>query len=80
MSPDGRRPDRTLNCIGMRCPEPLLRTRIELDRMASGEVLEVIADDPEAEEDIKRLAARLGHEIISLESREGRVRILIGRR
>ncbi|MBS7637900.1 sulfurtransferase TusA family protein [Candidatus Bathyarchaeota archaeon] len=73
-------PDRTLNCMGLHCPEPVLRTRIELDRMAPGMVLEVHADDPEAEEDIKRLVTRLGHEILSIESEGARVRFLIRRR
>jgi TusA-related sulfurtransferase len=37
-----------------------------LDELGSGEVLEVHADDPAAEEDLKRLAQRLGHEVLSL--------------
>jgi tRNA 2-thiouridine synthesizing protein A len=79
MSINRNRPERTLNCVGMHCPEPVLRARIELDRMAPGELLEVLSDDPEAEEDIKRLAARLGHEVIGLEHEEDKIRLLIRR-
>lgn len=43
-------------------------------------VLEVLADDPEAEEDIKRLATPLGHGILTIESEGGRVEFLIKRR
>ena len=66
------KPNLTLDCIGLYCPEPVFRTRIELDKMEIGEVLEVIADDPAAEEDIKSLIKRLGQEILQI-SREGNV-------
>jgi len=65
-------PDRILDCIGLYCPEPVFRTRVELDGMAAGEVLEVVADDPAAEEDIKSLINRIGHEVLKI-SKEGDV-------
>ena len=33
----------------------------------SGDILEVFADDPAAEEDLTRFAKRAGHEIVSVE-------------
>jgi tRNA 2-thiouridine synthesizing protein A len=71
------KPDRSLDCIGLYCPEPVFRTRLALDDLQVGQVLEVTADDPAAEEDIKRLVRRLGHEILELESDGGEVRFLI---
>jgi tRNA 2-thiouridine synthesizing protein A len=68
--PERRKPDRTLDCIGLYCPEPIFRARVELDEMGKGEVLEVLTDDPAAEEDIPRLARRLGDEILDIR-REG---------
>ena len=61
------KPDRTLDCIGLYCPEPVFQTRIELDKMRIGEVLEVLADDPAAEEDIKSLIKRTGHKLLEIE-------------
>lgn len=61
----------------MYCPEPIFRTRLALDDMEIGEILEMTADDPAAEEDIKRLAGRLGHEVVSLETDGETVRFLI---
>ena len=55
-----------LDCLGLYCPEPVYRTRQELDKLAVGQVLKVIADDPAAEEDIKRLVKRLGHQLLQL--------------
>lgn len=66
------KPSRTLDCIGLYCPEPVFRTRLELDKMEVGEVLEMLADDPAAEEDIKSFAKRTGHELLKL-SKEGDV-------
>jgi tRNA 2-thiouridine synthesizing protein A len=74
------KPDKVLDCLGLYCPEPVFRTRLELDELDEGQVLEVIADDPAAEEDIKRLASRLGHEVLLLESDDDQVRFLIRKR
>jgi tRNA 2-thiouridine synthesizing protein A len=71
------KPDRTLDCLGLYCPEPVFRTRIELDNMKIGEILEVLADDPAAEADIKSLVKRLEQEIVSVRKDENTVRILV---
>jgi TusA-related sulfurtransferase len=70
-------PDRVVDCLGLYCPEPIFMARMALDEMESGEVLEVIADDPAAEEDLKRLVERLGHELISLDVEDDVIRILV---
>jgi tRNA 2-thiouridine synthesizing protein A len=70
---------RTLDCLGLYCPEPLLQTRENIDRIEPGEILEVITDDPAAEEDIKRFARRAGHEVVSYEKDGGSMRFLIRR-
>jgi len=68
---DGKLPsmassNRVLDCVGLFCPEPVFRTRLALDELAVGDVLEVLADDPAAEEDIKSLIKRLGHRLITI--------------
>jgi len=70
-------PDKTLDCTGLYCPEPVFRTRMSLDELEVGQTLKVTADDPAAEEDIKRLVKRLGHEILSLESDGDQVEFII---
>jgi len=70
-------PHRTLNCIGLYCPEPVIKIRVELDKMKAHEVLEVLADDPAAEEDIKSLVKRLGHELLRIEQERNALRFLI---
>jgi tRNA 2-thiouridine synthesizing protein A len=71
------KPDKTLDCLGLYCPEPVFKTRMELDEMKIGEVLEVVADDPAAEADIRSLAKYLEQEILSVSKEGDAVRILI---
>jgi tRNA 2-thiouridine synthesizing protein A len=70
---------RTLDCLGLYCPEPLFQTRENIDQIEPGEILEVITDDPAAEEDLKRFAKRAGHEVVSYEKDGERMRFLIKR-
>ena len=72
-------PAHTLDCIGLYCPEPLFQAREGIDAIAVGEVLEVFADDPAAEEDLKRFAKRAGHEVVGCEMDGCQLRILIRR-
>ena len=69
--------DRNLDCVGLYCPEPVFRTRQEIDKMDVGEVLEVIADDPAAEEDIPRLVKRLGLEIVKMSKEKDQLHFVI---
>jgi tRNA 2-thiouridine synthesizing protein A len=51
---------------------PIAMTKEEIGKIKIGQVLKVEADDPAAEEDIKRWAKRTGHEIIKFE-KEGTI-------
>jgi len=71
------KPDRTLDCLGLYCPEPVFKTRLELDEMKVGETLEVLADDPAAESDIKSLVKNLGQELVNVTNKGETVQIVI---
>jgi tRNA 2-thiouridine synthesizing protein A len=71
--------NRKLDCLGLFCPEPVFQTRMEMDQLQKGEILEVIADDPAAEEDIKRLVKTLGQELVDFNKEDGKLRFLIKR-
>ena len=68
---------KTLDCIGLYCPEPLFQTREQIDSIEVGDILEVFSDDPAAEEDLKRFAKRTGHELLAFENKDGKLRFLI---
>lgn len=73
------RPTKTLDCIGLYCPEPVFRTREEISTVQVGQVLEVLADDPASESDIRSWAKHSGHELISVEKIDGGFRFLLRR-
>ena len=51
---------------------PIAMTKEGIDKIEVGQVLKVEADDPAAEEDIKRWAKRTGHQILKFE-KEGTI-------
>jgi len=59
-------PTKTIDVRGMFCPEPVFRTKIEMERMTVGNILKVIADDPTSEEDISRWVNRNGHQLLGI--------------
>jgi tRNA 2-thiouridine synthesizing protein A len=69
--------EKSLDCIGLFCPEPLFQTREAMDSLSVGDVLEVLADDPAAEEDLTRFAKRAGHEVVLIEDQGEYKRFLI---
>ena len=50
----------------MFCPEPVFRTKIEMEKMTVGNILKIIADDPASEDDISRWVNRNGHQLLEL--------------
>ena len=69
--------EKSLDCIGLFCPEPLFQTREAMDGLSVGDILEILADDPAAEEDLTRFAKRAGHEVALIEDRGDYKRFLI---
>ena len=63
-------PVESLDCVGLFCPQPLFQTRETIDGLKPGEILEMLSDDPAAEEDIKRFSKRTGNELILFERLE----------
>jgi tRNA 2-thiouridine synthesizing protein A len=59
--------DRKLDCVGLFCPMPILKTRDALKTMVVGQVLEMTSDDPASEADMKSWTSRTGHELLEIE-------------
>lgn len=56
----------TLDCSGLVCPMPIVKTNKTLKNMNSGEVLEVIATDKGSINDFKAWCETTGNEYINL--------------
>jgi len=59
--------DRKLDCVGLFCPMPILKTRDALKAMSVGQVLEMTSDDPASEADMKSWTTRTGHDLLEID-------------
>ena len=60
-----------LDCKGLNCPLPVLKTKKALDTMSAGQVLEMIATDPGSKPDMEAFSRRTGHELLQMREQEG---------
>ena len=56
----------TMDCLGLKCPEPVQRVAAKAKSMAEGDILEVVADCPNFEDDLRKWSDRTGHMILSI--------------
>ena len=63
--------DAELDASGLNCPLPLLKAKLELNRLPSGAVLKVIATDAGSQRDFRAFARLAGHELLREEEAEG---------
>lgn len=68
---------RELDARGLACPLPAIKTRAALEELSPGDVLVVLATDPEAPVDIGALAARAGHDFEARREPDGGWRLRI---
>ncbi|MGE0242422.1 MAG: sulfurtransferase TusA family protein [Nitrososphaeraceae archaeon] len=68
---------KVIDVRGLYCPEPVFRTKIEIEKMIIGDRLKVVADDPQSEEDISRWVNRNGHDLISINKKETDLEFII---
>ncbi|HXX98299.1 MAG TPA: sulfurtransferase TusA family protein [Candidatus Bathyarchaeia archaeon] len=57
---------KTVDVRGLYCPEPVFRTKMEMERLSIGEMIKIVADDPESEDDISMWVQRNGHQLVSI--------------
>ena len=71
------KPDEILDCRGLSCPLPILRTTKAVAKMKSGQILEVQSTDPGTKNDLPSFAARAGHEYLGYKDEEAFTRSYI---
>jgi TusA-related sulfurtransferase len=72
------KPDKELDCMGLLCPIPVVKTKRAIKGMEIGQVLEMIATDPGVVPDMEAWERQTRHEILSSEEpQEGVFRFLI---
>ncbi|MEZ2694255.1 sulfurtransferase TusA, partial [Hafnia alvei] len=61
-------PDKTLDALGLRCPEPVMMVRKTVRHMDDGQTLLIIADDPATTRDIPGFCRFMDHQLIAQET------------
>lgn len=64
--------DQELDCSGLACPMPILKTKKAVDGLQVGQVLKMIATDPGSLPDVQAWTAKTGHELLSHEEGGGK--------
>jgi len=54
-----------LNCEGLNCPLPILKTKKAIDGLQSGQILKMTATDPGSVNDMDSWAKRTGNQVVS---------------
>lgn len=63
--------DAELDAAGLQCPMPLLKAKLELNRLGSGQTLKVTATDPGSQRDFHSFARLAGHTLLREEVDNG---------
>ena len=64
--------DDEIDCSGMNCPMPVLKTKMKIDTMTAGTVLRVTTTDPGSRKDMPAWAGRVGHPILDSSEADGK--------
>lgn len=64
-------PNATLDAKGLSCPLPVVKARLEIDKLSAGDVLEVIATDPGSVADFENWSKMSGHELLESKQDDG---------
>ncbi len=60
------KPDKSINIKGEVCPYTFVRTKLALEQLEGGQVLEVIVDHQPATDNVPRSTSNEGHEVIEV--------------
>ena len=69
--------DHTLDCIGLYCPMPIVKTSQRIKELSGGEVLEVVSDDRGIKSDMQAWCEKTGHEFLGLQEEEGEIKVYV---
>lgn len=73
-----KKPDAFLDLSGVMCPMNFVKTKLQLEEMERGQILEVILDDGEPVKNVPRSVKAEGHQILELEkTSDGHHRLVI---
>ncbi len=70
-------PAALVDARGLECPIPVFHARDAMFDLKPGDILEVLADDPQAPNDLESWARRDGHALLSVTTEGRAFRVLV---
>lgn len=75
----GDSPDLVLDCTGMQCPLPVIKTAKAIKELQPGQTMELLATDPGVTPDMTAWTGRTGNELLGIEQKGDVFHVLIRR-
>jgi len=69
--------DESLDCMGLYCPMPIVKTAEKIKQLKAGQVLEVVADDKGIKQDMPAWCQATGHEYLGMEEKDGEIKVYV---
>ncbi len=69
--------DQNIDLRGVSCPLNYVKTKLKLEKMEAGQVLEILLDDGESIVKVPRSVKEDGHKILKIEQVEGYFKVLV---
>ena len=63
--------DKELDCQGLLCPLPIIKTKQAMDKLAAGQVLRMLSTDAGSVNDMQAWTRQTGNEILNHEESDG---------
>ena len=70
-------PDKQIDCTGLFCPMPIVKTREAIRDMEPGSLLAMLSDDPASDADIRSWSQITGHDLLDVSRQDGVYRFLV---
>ena len=69
--------DESLDCVGLYCPMPIIKTAEKIKQMKPGGILEIIADDKGIKKDMPAWCQTTGNEFLGTEEKDGEIKVYV---
>ncbi len=69
--------NQSIDCMGLYCPMPIVKTAEKIKELKQGEVLEIVADDKGIKMDMPAWCDATGHECLGIEEDRGEIKVYV---
>jgi tRNA 2-thiouridine synthesizing protein A len=70
---------KTLDYKGLACPMPIVKTSMEIPKIAVGDVVEILTTDPGSIADFPAWARTTGHAVLEIKQEPGLIHVFVKR-